>query len=231
MAAAKMTPLPTGKYVLLLTILIAHSIIGGYWAGTRPSGAGWRFFSWHPLLMMLEYARNFLRRVDTQRKDPSSYIAPHFNSFHSKNLNAGMVGMMGTAALTKKRMGYTNTKLHGIMAWAGMMLSAGGFYVIYANKNQMGKDHFTTLHSWAGLSVLVGCTMAGIAGGVFLHPDFGIDKQNGTIRTAHKYMSRVLLLVAWVATLSGLKTLIGDDMMSLIVFAGPLAVAAPFTLM
>eukprot|EP00804_Cyclotella_cryptica_P016493 CCRYP_004710-RB/>CCRYP_004710-RB protein AED:0.15 eAED:0.15 QI:67/0.5/0.66/1/1/1/3/270/196 len=196
MAAAKMTPLPTGKYVLLLTILIAHSIIGGYWAGTRPSGAGWRFFSWHPLLMML-----------------------------------GMVGMMGTAALTKKRMGYTNTKLHGIMAWAGMMLSAGGFYVIYANKNQMGKDHFTTLHSWAGLSVLVGCTMAGIAGGVFLHPDFGIDKQNGTIRTAHKYMSRVLLLVAWVATLSGLKTLIGDDMMSLIVFAGPLAVAAPFTLM
>lgn len=73
--------------------------------------------------------------------------------------------------------------------------------------------------------------MAGIAGGVFLHPDFGIDKQNGTIRTAHKYMSRVLLLVAWVATLSGLKTLIGDDMMSLIVFAGPLVVAAPFTLM
>lgn len=56
--------------------------------------------------------------------------------------------MMGTAALTKKRMGYTNTKLHGIMAWAGMMLSAGGFYVIYVNKNQMGKDHFTTLHSW-----------------------------------------------------------------------------------
>jgi hypothetical protein len=73
--------------------------------------------------------------------------------------------------------------------------------------------------------------MAGIAGGVFLHPDFGIDKQNVTIRTAHKYMSRVLLFVAWVATLSGLKTLIGDDMMSLLVFAGPLVVAAPFTLM
>ena len=59
-----------------------------------------------------------------------------------------MVGLMGTAVLTKKRMGYVNTKLHGIIAWGGLMLSAGGFYVIYENKNQMGKDHFTTLHSW-----------------------------------------------------------------------------------
>lgn len=61
---------------------------------------------------------------------------------------SGMVGMMGAAALTKKRMGYTNTKLHGIIAWLGMLLSGGGFYVIYQNKEKMGKDHFTTLHSW-----------------------------------------------------------------------------------
>lgn len=61
MAAAKMTPLPTGKYVLLLTILVAHSIIGGYWAGTRPNGAGWRFFSWHPMLMMLGEWHDFVR--------------------------------------------------------------------------------------------------------------------------------------------------------------------------
>jgi hypothetical protein len=78
---------------------------------------------------------------------------------------------------------------------------------------------------------MVGCTMAGIAGGLFLHPDFGIDNQNGTIRKAHKYMSRALLLLAWTATLSGLKTLIGDDLSSLVIFAGPLVVAAPFTLM
>ena len=60
----------------------------------------------------------------------------------------GMVGMMGTAALTKKRMGYTNTKLHGMIAWAGMTLSGGGLYVIYQNKESMGKEHFTTVHSW-----------------------------------------------------------------------------------
>ena len=59
----------------------------------------------------------------------------------------GMVGLMGTAVLTKKRMGYVNTKLHGIMAWTGLLMSGGGLYVIYQNKNNMGKDHFTTLHS------------------------------------------------------------------------------------
>eukprot|EP00956_Cyclotella_meneghiniana_P021679 scaffold39746_cov74-Cyclotella_meneghiniana.AAC.7 len=85
--------------------------------------------------------------------------------------------------------------------------------------------------SIAGLAVLVGSLMLGLAGGVFLHPDFGIAKQNGTIRSAHKYSSRVVLLVAWLATLSGLKTLIGDDTTTLLFFAGPLAVAAPFTLM
>jgi hypothetical protein len=41
-----------------------------------------------------------------------------------------------------------------------------------------------------------------------------------------------LLIVAWLATLSGLKTLIGDeDVVSLVIFAAPLLVAAPFTLM
>ena len=59
-----------------------------------------------------------------------------------------MFGMMGAAAITKKRGGYTNTKLHGMMAWAGLMLAGAGLYVIYKHKNVMGKDHFTTYHSW-----------------------------------------------------------------------------------
>lgn len=48
-----MAPLPTNKYLLLLAIIIGHSLLGGYYAGTRPEGAGWRFFSWHPFLMMV----------------------------------------------------------------------------------------------------------------------------------------------------------------------------------
>jgi hypothetical protein len=39
------------------------------------------------------------------------------------------------------------------MAWIGMMLSGGGLYVIYQNKVEMGKDHFTTLHSWGEFGI------------------------------------------------------------------------------
>ena len=51
--AAKMSPIPNGRYVALLALLSGHALIGGYFAATRPEGAGWRFFSWHPFLMMV----------------------------------------------------------------------------------------------------------------------------------------------------------------------------------
>jgi hypothetical protein len=70
-----------------------------------------------------------------------------------------------------------------------------------------------------------------MAGGAFLHPDFGVDKQNKLIRSVHKYLGRSLLFLAWMATLSGLKTLVEDDYKTLVLFAAPLVVAAPFTLM
>jgi len=37
----------------IITILVLYSVVGGYLAGTRPAGAGWRLFSWHPFLMMI----------------------------------------------------------------------------------------------------------------------------------------------------------------------------------
>ena len=61
---AKMTPLPTSKYLLLLSIVIGHSLLGGYYAATRPEGAGWRFFSYHPFLMMV--GKSTLRVVPSQ---------------------------------------------------------------------------------------------------------------------------------------------------------------------
>ena len=69
-----------------------------------------------------------------------------------------MVGLMGSAALTKKRGGYTNTKMHGIMASTGLMLAFAGLYVIYQNKESMGKNHFTTYHSW-GKCMNENCTI------------------------------------------------------------------------
>lgn len=194
--APKMGPISSGKYASLVALLSGHALFGGYYAATRPEGAGWRFFSWHPMLMM-----------------------------------TGMVGMMGAAALTKKRGGYANTKLHGIMAWVAIMLAGGGMYVIYQHKESLGKDHFTSLHAKFGGAAFWGSIFAGFAGGVLLHPDFGIAKQNKLFRTGHKYASRVLLLMAWMATLSGLQTLIGDDVKTLALFAAPMVIAVPFTLM
>ena len=43
----------TRNYSLLLAALISFSLGGGYMAATQPPGAGWRFFSWHPLLMTI----------------------------------------------------------------------------------------------------------------------------------------------------------------------------------
>ncbi|KAL3809712.1 hypothetical protein ACHAXA_009406 [Cyclostephanos tholiformis] len=272
--APKMVPMPDGKYVFLLLLISSHSLFGGYYAATRPEGAGWRFFSWHPMLMMLGKHHDIpvrvksgvvgvTTRVDTWfwgGDDEEKRMIEHGDELAKRGgedrcilmiplirvdsflrpacwimvydvSRRGMFGMMGAAAITKKRGGYTNTKLHGMMAWAGMMLAGGGLYVIYKHKNVVGKDHFTTLHSWAGLAAFGGCISAGLAGGVFLHPDFGVDKQNKLIRSVHKYLSRVLLMLAWMATISGLKTLVGDDIKTLVLFAAPLVVAAPFTLM
>ncbi len=51
-ASTKMEPMSDGKYAILLALIGAHSLVGGYYAATRPEGAGWRLFSWHPMLML-----------------------------------------------------------------------------------------------------------------------------------------------------------------------------------
>lgn len=88
--------------------------------------------------------------------------------------------------------------------------TTGGLYAIYNHKNSIGKAHFQTTHSIAGLVVLGGCFMSGMAGGVFLHPDFGMDKTNKTIRFAHMWMSRFVLIIAWFNAFIGLTQLTED---------------------
>jgi hypothetical protein len=34
-----------GESAAMATILVLYSVVGGYFAGTQPSGAGWRLFS------------------------------------------------------------------------------------------------------------------------------------------------------------------------------------------
>ncbi len=42
----------TQKHKALVGAFVAFTLIVGYTAATQPSGAGWRFFSWHPFLMV-----------------------------------------------------------------------------------------------------------------------------------------------------------------------------------
>jgi hypothetical protein len=186
-------PITDAKKNKLVAAFIAFSAILGYFAATLPTGAGWRFFSWHPFLM-----------------------------------TTGFIGMMGSSAIIKKRGGYANTKLHGILSSTGLMMAFGGLYVIYKNKENMGKEHITSIHALAGIITIAAAVLPAIAGVVLLHPDFGIDKTNKTYRFAHKWSARIVMLSAWVTAVFGLMKMT-SDIKILAAFAVPLVVLAPMT--
>ncbi len=151
-------------------------------------------------------------------------------SWHPFLMTAGMVGSMGIGAVTKKLGGYTNTKLHGMLASFGYMLSLGGIYAIYHNKNLYGSPHFTSTHGKIGIALMIAMVGPLLAGGIFLHPDFGVDKTNKMIRKIHKMFSRVLMAVAWMNSLYGLYHMRKHHPLELILYGFPLLVLMPLTL-
>eukprot|EP00816_Leptocylindrus_hargravesii_P008414 CAMPEP_0196814382 /NCGR_PEP_ID=MMETSP1362-20130617/42927_1 /TAXON_ID=163516 /ORGANISM="Leptocylindrus danicus, Strain CCMP1856" /LENGTH=190 /DNA_ID=CAMNT_0042190973 /DNA_START=56 /DNA_END=628 /DNA_ORIENTATION=+ len=148
-------------------------------------------------------------------------------SWHPFLMVLAFVGFMGSGSMIKKMGGYTNTKVHGILGSLGTMCALGGFYVIYTNKNELGKDHFTTPHGKAGLLCLIGSIMVGSAGGVFLHPDFGVDKTNKTIRKVHSWASRFVIGLGWLACFSGLRTIAANDPKMLAGYVIPMLCLVP----
>jgi hypothetical protein len=94
----------------------------------------------------------------------------------------------------------------------------------------LGKKHLQTPHAIAGMSIFVSCIMIGMVGGVFLHPDFGMDKTNKTIRLAHKLSSRGLLMLAWFTAAMGLQQLT-NDVVTLAMYAAPLVILTPLVLL
>ena len=89
-------------------------------------------------------------------------------SYHPLLMTIGFVGMMGVSAVTKKLGGYTNTKLHGIIATIGFACSLGGLYAIYHNKNLMQRPHFTSLHGKIGIGLMISTFGPLLAGALFL---------------------------------------------------------------
>ena len=116
-----------------------------------------------------------------------------------------------------------------MLANFGLMLAFGSFYKIYTYKSANGRDHFASYHSQAGLAILLSLIGPAIAGTVFLHPDFGIDKTNKLYRKIHKQFARILLSLAWMTALYGLYT-VTTDVMALAIVGLPLIVVYPFTL-
>jgi len=152
-----------------------------------------------------------------------------FFSWHPFLMTLGFVGMMGSAIVTKKLGGYTNTKVHGMLASLGVVMTLGGLYVIFANKVRMGKPHLTSYHSQAGIITMAGCITVMIVGGVFLHPDFGVSNTNGLIRSGHKYFSRMMLFLAWITCIMGLRQLTPNLFIQLL-YGLPLLILVPFSL-
>jgi hypothetical protein len=87
-----------------------------------------------------------------------------------------------------------------------------------------------TPHAWCGVGVITSCVGLGLAGSIFLHPDFGIDKTNKLIRKVHKTASRLTLMFAWITAVVGLLQLT-SNVTTIAMYAIPLIALVPFTLM
>jgi hypothetical protein len=109
-------------------------------------------------------------------------------------------------------------------------MALGGLYAIYHNKNLYGRPHFTSLHGKAGLALLALTVPPMLVGGVFLHPDWGLDKTNKEYRKLHKLFSRIIVGSAWGTAMYGMYSMTKDPM-ELFVFGAPLLILAPFTLL
>lgn len=154
-----------------------------------------------------------------------------FFSWHPLLMTIGMIALPGIAAVTKKLGGYTNTKIHAIVSWLAIFSTLGGYYIIYQNKENNGARHLTSTHANVGIFVMINMIGLGLFGSIVLHPDFGIDKTNKTLRSLHKLGARIVLIIAWFTAVLGLYTLVPNDYVKLMVYAAPLVSLVPYSLM
>ena len=124
-------------------------------------------------------------------------------SWHPLCMLIGFVALAGNATLLKKIGGYENTKMHGILMSAATAVASFAWYVIYTNKEMMGKAHLLSLHGKIGFVVMVSYFGLSLVGGLALHPDFGMLKTNKTIRFAHKMSGKIVTALAWACSVLG----------------------------
>lgn len=164
-------------YYLPLTGAISiFSLVAGLVLAYQPAGAGFRYFSYHPLCMTI-----------------------------------GFIGLFGNAIAAKKYVGgYSYTKLHGNLSGLGLAFILYGWYVIYQNKELMGKPHITSNHAKAGLVTILSSLGLLLFGSIVLHPDWGVGKLNKTYRKLHKLGGKAVVALSWFVCFSGLRQLTND---------------------
>lgn len=123
--------------------------------------------------------------------------------WHPLTMSLGFVGLASLAVLKKRVGGKGPTVQHGNMANAGVLFGIAGWYVIYSNKEMLGKQHLTSLHGKLGAASLVSFIILGLVGALGLHPDFGKVKTHTIVRKVHKYSGRAALLLSWSAAFTG----------------------------
>ena len=123
--------------------------------------------------------------------------------WHPLSMSLGFVGLASLAVLKKRVGGKGPTIQHGNMANAGVLFGIAGWYVIYSNKEMLGKQHLTSLHGKLGATSLVSFIILGLVGALGLHPDFGKVKTNTVVRKVHKYSGKAALLLSWSAAFTG----------------------------
>jgi len=138
-------------------------------------GLPWRWFSYHPLLMLLA---------------------------HLALASAGI-------AAKRERKGRVNTMMHARAMLLATALSLGGWYVIYRQKQMLGKPHNTSYHSTAGLASIGAFCALSVSGVAGLHPDVGLLRTSGLVRSVHRLGGRAAASVSFAALASGTATIAG----------------------
>ena len=85
------------------------------------------------------------------------------------------------------------------------------FCAIYQAKELQNKSHYTSTHGQGGLFDFLSFFGVAAVGAVGLHPDFGKQKTNQTLRYAHKMASRATIGLALFLCYTGLDKLTDDQ--------------------
>jgi len=124
-------------------------------------------------------------------------------SWHPILMTTAWIGVALTSVAVKRRGGRTNTLIHAYSMLAVTLLTLGGYYAIHTHKNNIGKPHLQTYHSWTGITVIAGVAIGAVGSMSALHPDFGALRAHKDVRLAHKLFFRGITLLAFVTILSG----------------------------